>query len=116
MSTPDRALPITCANCRTTLASGARFCSACGNPVPAEGPDTQRRITSVLFADLVGFTTLAEARDAEDVRDLLSGYFERCRAVVARYGGTIEKFIGDAVMERCGWPSGSVTGRASRRA
>jgi class 3 adenylate cyclase/tetratricopeptide (TPR) repeat protein len=58
----------------------------------------------VLFADLVGFTTLSESRDAEEVRDLLSRYFETCRQLIARYGGTVEKFIGDAVMAVWGTP------------
>jgi class 3 adenylate cyclase/tetratricopeptide (TPR) repeat protein len=58
----------------------------------------------VLFGDLVGFTTLSEARDAEEVRELLSRYFEVARTVVGRYGGTIEKFIGDAVMAVWGVP------------
>ena len=57
-----------------------------------------------MFGDLVGFTTLSEARDAEDVRELLSRYFEGCSTVVRRYGGTIEKFIGDAVMAVWGVP------------
>ena len=59
---------------------------------------------SVLFADLVGFTTLAEGRDAEDTRELLSRYFDLAREVVGRYGGTVEKFIGDAVMAVWGAP------------
>ncbi len=59
---------------------------------------------SVLFADLVGFTTLSEHRDPEEVRDLLSRYFDRCRAIIDRYGGTVEKFIGDAVMAVWGTP------------
>ncbi len=59
---------------------------------------------SVLFADLVGFTSLSEQRDAEDVRELLSRYFETARTVIGRYGGTIEKFIGDAVMAVWGVP------------
>jgi class 3 adenylate cyclase len=59
---------------------------------------------SVLFADLVGFTTLSEHRDAEEVRELLSAYFDRSRSVIARYGGTVEKFIGDAVMAVWGTP------------
>ncbi len=59
---------------------------------------------SVLFADLVGFTTLSETRDAEEVRELLSSYFEMCRTLIARYGGTVEKFIGDAVMAVWGAP------------
>jgi class 3 adenylate cyclase/tetratricopeptide (TPR) repeat protein len=58
----------------------------------------------VLFADLVGFTGLSEHRDPEEVRDLLSKYFDRCRAFIERYGGTVEKFIGDAVMAVWGSP------------
>ncbi|MDQ3543952.1 MAG: adenylate/guanylate cyclase domain-containing protein, partial [Actinomycetota bacterium] len=61
-------------------------------------------MTSVLFGDLVGFTTLSEARDAEEVRELLSAYFAVARTVVGRYGGVIEKFIGDAVMAVWGVP------------
>ncbi|HEY5483532.1 MAG TPA: adenylate/guanylate cyclase domain-containing protein, partial [Propionibacteriaceae bacterium] len=60
---------------------------------------------SVLFADLVGFTTLAEGRDAEDTRELLSRYFDLAKDVVARYGGIVEKFIGDAVMAVWGAPT-----------
>ncbi|MFI5291627.1 MAG: adenylate/guanylate cyclase domain-containing protein, partial [Candidatus Limnocylindrales bacterium] len=59
---------------------------------------------SVLFADLVGFTTYAEGRDAEEVRETLSAYFDVARDVIERYGGTIEKFIGDAVMAVWGAP------------
>ena len=59
---------------------------------------------SVVFADLVGFTSLSEQRDAEDVRELLSRYFETARTVIGRYGGNIEKFIGDAVMAVWGVP------------
>jgi len=71
---------------------------------PSTTSTTERRLVSVLFADLVGFTTLSESRDSEDVRDLLSGYFDTCRTVISRYGGTIEKFIGDAVMAVWGTP------------
>ncbi|MDR7361173.1 adenylate/guanylate cyclase domain-containing protein [Nocardioides marmoribigeumensis] len=95
-----------CASCGATLVAPYRFCMECGTPQagapPAAVPDgvstTTRRQASVLFADLVGFTTLSESRDTEDVRDLLSRYFEECRAVIGRYGGQVEKFIGDAVM------------------
>jgi class 3 adenylate cyclase/tetratricopeptide (TPR) repeat protein len=62
-------------------------------------------LVSVLFADLVGFTTMSESRDAEDVRELLSRYFEACRTLIDRYGGTVEKFIGDAVMAVWGAPA-----------
>jgi class 3 adenylate cyclase/tetratricopeptide (TPR) repeat protein len=60
---------------------------------------------TLLFADLVGFTTLSESRDAEEVRDLLTRYFEASRTLIVRYGGTVEKFIGDAVMAVWGTPT-----------
>ncbi len=68
------------------------------------GPVAERRLVSVLFADLVGFTTHSEDRDPEETRDLLSRYFDTARAVIERYGGTVEKFIGDAVMAVWGAP------------
>ncbi|MEP7158329.1 MAG: adenylate/guanylate cyclase domain-containing protein, partial [Chloroflexota bacterium] len=64
----------------------------------------ERRLVTVLFADIVGFTPFAEERDAEDVRDTLSRYFDMCTEVIGRYGGTVEKFIGDAVMAVWGAP------------
>jgi class 3 adenylate cyclase len=64
----------------------------------------ERRLVSVLFADLVGFTPFAEERDAEDVREVLTRYFDLAREVIGRYGGTVEKFIGDAVMAVWGAP------------
>ncbi len=104
-----------CASCGTEFPPGARFCPGCGAPrsgdvdttadAPAPAPHgTARKITSVLFGDLVGFTTISESRDAEEVRELLSAYFEECRAIVGRYGGVVEKFIGDAVMAVWGLP------------
>ena len=62
-------------------------------------------MTSVLFADLVAYTTLSESRDSEDVRTMLGQYFEVCSTIVRRYGGTVEKFIGDAVMAVWGVPT-----------
>ncbi|HEY8634551.1 MAG TPA: adenylate/guanylate cyclase domain-containing protein, partial [Candidatus Dormibacteraeota bacterium] len=59
---------------------------------------------SVLFADLVGFTSLSESRDPEEVRELLSRYFAACRRLIGLYGGVVEKFIGDAVMAVWGTP------------
>ena len=69
------------------------------------GPVAERRVCSVLFCDVVGFTPLAEARDPEAVRELLSRYFEVARTVIGRYGGVVEKFIGDAVMAVWGTPT-----------
>ena len=73
--------------------------------VTAAAPAAERRLVSVLFADLVGFTTLSESRDAEEVRELLSRYFDTCRRLIELYGGTVEKFIGDAVMAVWGTPT-----------
>jgi class 3 adenylate cyclase/tetratricopeptide (TPR) repeat protein len=104
-----------CASCGTPLRAGAKFCDECGTPVggaaipaPSESatptPAAERRLVSVLFADLVGFTKLSESRDPEEVRELLSRYFEASRQLITRYGGTVEKFIGDAVMAVWGTP------------
>ncbi len=71
----------------------------------APGQSAERRVCSVLFCDLVGFTPLSEARDPEEVRELLSRYFDVARTVIVRYGGVVEKFIGDAVMAVWGTPT-----------
>jgi class 3 adenylate cyclase/tetratricopeptide (TPR) repeat protein len=68
------------------------------------GPAAERRLVTVLFADLVGFTPYSEERDPEETRELLSRYYDTTRAVVERHGGTVEKFIGDAVMAAWGTP------------
>jgi class 3 adenylate cyclase/tetratricopeptide (TPR) repeat protein len=101
-----------CPNCGAANEPDAKFCGECGealSPAPATSSApyverAERRLVSVLFADLVGFTTLSESRDPEDVRDLLTRYFELTRRVIGRYGGTLEKFIGDAVMAVWGTP------------
>jgi class 3 adenylate cyclase/predicted ATPase len=72
-------------------------------PSPEAGP-VERRVCSVLFCDLVGFTPLSESRDPEAVRDLLSQYFAASRTIIERYGGVVEKFIGDAVVAFWGAP------------
>src|SRR2546425_9846526 len=95
-----------CARCGQESASDARFCAACGAPLAAE-PDTgreERKVVTVLFADLVGFTSRAERLDPEDVRATLTPYYARLRAELERHGGTVEKFIGDAVMAVFGAP------------
>jgi len=87
--------------------SGAGPLAVPGGPGLAEasgGPVAERRLVSVLFADLVGFTSYSEGRDAEEVRELLTRYFELASDVIRRYGGTVEKFIGDAVMAVWGAP------------
>jgi class 3 adenylate cyclase len=75
-----------------------------GGTVGSAGPQAERRLVSVLFCDLVGFTGASEARDAEQTRELLSSYYELARERVERYGGSIEKSIGDAVMAVWGVP------------
>src|SRR5207237_683993 len=78
-----------------------RFCGECGAALEGEprpvAAEAERRLVSVLFGDLVGFTPLSADRDPEGVRELLSHYFETARRVMARYGGTVERFIGDAI-------------------
>src|SRR5437764_3298820 len=109
------ALAVACGSCGAALVGDEKFCGECGAPVsgaeagtpPApvrEASASERRLVSVLFADLVGFTSLSESRDAEEVRDLLSRYFDTCRRLIELYGGTVEKFIGDAVMAVWGTP------------
>jgi class 3 adenylate cyclase/tetratricopeptide (TPR) repeat protein len=96
-----------CGECGTALGDDttAALAAAAAQPAPStSSAATERRLVSVLFADLVGFTTLSEGRDSEEVRDLLSRYFDTCRTVVERYGGVVEKFIGDAVMAVWGTP------------
>ena len=98
---------IACPNCGKENPEDARFCNACASPLTVEGPGAreERKVVTVLFADLVGFTSQAEQLDPEDVRTILSGYHERVRFELERYGGTVEKFIGDAVMAMFGAPT-----------
>jgi predicted ATPase/class 3 adenylate cyclase len=95
-----------CSQCGRENADDARFCSGCGSPLVAapEEPREERKVVSVLFADLVGFTARAERLDPEDVRATLSPYYARLRSELERHGGTVEKFIGDAVMAVFGAP------------
>ncbi|MET0939586.1 MAG: adenylate/guanylate cyclase domain-containing protein [Gaiellaceae bacterium] len=107
------ALALACPSCGAPHAAGQRFCAECGtalagSPVetaPRESPAAERRLVTVLFADLVGFTAASERRDAEETRELLSRYFDTCRRLIELYGGTVEKFIGDAVMAVWGTPT-----------
>jgi class 3 adenylate cyclase/tetratricopeptide (TPR) repeat protein len=106
-------LQAACPSCGAQNAPGQKFCGECGEALaaqpgqatPPSAPAAERRLVSVLFADLVGFTAASESRDSEDTRELLSRYFETARTIIGRYGGTVEKFIGDAVMAVWGAPT-----------
>ncbi len=117
---PDCGAPVgACPSCGEPLTVGKPFCRYCGAslfdaahapsaatvPRPFPEPAAERRVCSLLFCDVVGFTPLSEARDPEAVRELLSRYFGVARTVVGRYGGAVEKFIGDAVMAVWGTPA-----------
>src|SRR6266550_1978582 len=95
-----------CPVCGQENPAGFKFCGACGTELDA-APATareERKVITVLFADLVGFTARAEKLDPEDVRALLSPYHARLRSELERFGGTVEKFIGDAVVALFGAP------------
>ncbi len=123
-------LATACPECGNVTAPGQNFCSECGTPLSPRSASTglaaqgttettrgsqpapaaprrnsaELRTVSVLFVDLVGYTTLSERLDPEDVRELLGHYFDNARRIVERYGGIVEKFIGDAVMAVWGTP------------
>src|SRR5690242_8612141 len=94
-----------CPNCGQENPADARFCFSCGRPFEEVAAREERKVVSVLFADLVGFTARAEQLDPEDVRALLAPYHDRLRVELERFGGTVEKFIGDAVMALFGAPA-----------
>ncbi len=115
-----------CPQCGAQNPPAAKFCGECGTPLAGSGqaaapatsgtpgpperlglaapPTAERRLVTILFADLVGFTPFSEARDPEEVRETLTRYFDLARDVVEVYGGSVEKFIGDAVMAVWGTP------------
>src|SRR5437764_649914 len=97
---------IVCPQCGKENREEARFCDSCAAPLAPQEPSAreERKVVTVLFADLVGFTSRAEQMDPEDVRALLAPYHARLRKELERYGGTVEKFIGDAVMALFGAP------------
>jgi class 3 adenylate cyclase/tetratricopeptide (TPR) repeat protein len=97
---------IVCPSCGEQTPVGFPRCANCGAALAAPEPSREeRKVVTVLFADLVGFTARAERLDPEEVRALQAPYWERIRSELERYGGTVEKFIGDAVMALFGAPT-----------
>ncbi len=92
-----------CAACGHENGETARFCEACGAALGG-GSGERRKVVSVLFCDVVGSTALGESTDPEALRALLARYFDRMKGIVERHGGSVEKFIGDAVMAVFGVP------------
>src|SRR6201993_2251207 len=101
-----------CAVCGAENRAGARFCDTCGASLPAAArQQEQRKTVTVLFCDVVGSTELGESSDPEALRALLARYFERMKAIVESHGGSVEKFVGDAVMAVFGVPAGHEAAR-----
>ena len=100
-----------CGRCSTNNAPGARYCSGCGallaglDAEPPPAPHEVRKTVTVLFADITSSTALGERYDAESVRRVMGRYYQEMRAVIERHGGTVEKFIGDAVVGVFGVPA-----------
>src|SRR3712207_5656725 len=100
-------MDIRCAACGEENPERARFCLACGTPLPADAsPSSEtRKIVTVLFADMVGFTSLGESLDQESLRRVMDRFYAEMRAAIEAEEGTLAKFIGDAVLAVWGTPA-----------
>jgi class 3 adenylate cyclase len=109
---------IACASCGQENPAYAKFCLACGRELATAAPREERRVVSVIFVDLVGFTQQSDQRDPEDVQAILDPYHSCARREIESFGGRVEKFIGDAVMGVFGAPTayGDDAERAARAA
>jgi class 3 adenylate cyclase len=92
----------TCGVCGAELPEGSRFCPSCGNPIDSSTATTERKLVSILFADLVGSTAFASDEDPERVRALLDSFYDAMAEEAVAAGGTVEKFAGDAVLAAFG--------------
>src|SRR3954464_10937466 len=93
-----------CAACGHENRAGARFCDSCGAALAHEEVRELRKVVTILFCDVTGSTALGERLDSESLRRVMERYFTLAREVLERHGGTVEKFIGDAVMAVFGIP------------
>src|SRR5579884_3093810 len=97
---------VVCARCGAESPEGFRFCGACGAALAeAPAPRQARKVVTALFCDVTGSTALGEDLDPEVLRGVLNRYFAEMRSIIERHGGTVEKFIGDAVMAVFGIPT-----------
>jgi class 3 adenylate cyclase/tetratricopeptide (TPR) repeat protein len=99
-------MTVICPACQFENPDEARFCAGCGKPLEAPAPVREvRKTVTVVFCDVTGSTALGERLDPESLRHVMAQYFEAMRSVIERHGGTVEKFIGDAVMAVFGVPT-----------
>src|SRR5262245_12154895 len=95
---------LACAACGAELPSVAKFCLECGSPLPAATDRETRRTVTLLFTDVTGSTAMGEQLDPEAYRSVMGRYFAVARDAIERHGGTVEKFVGDAVLAVFGLP------------
>ena len=97
---------IVCPRCGTKNPQGARFCLNCGSPLGSVSTGEERKVITVLFCDLVGFTERSDQADPEDVKAMLRVYHTLLKRTIEHFGGVVDKFIGDAVLGVFGAPVG----------